>query len=54
MEEENLSLQTQKCVVPKDETKISKLQLQKVNESKERMERPQHKCIMLVFLLCEW
>jgi hypothetical protein len=28
--------------------------LQKVNESKERMERPQHKCIMLVFLLCEW
>jgi hypothetical protein len=40
MEEENPSLQTQKCVVPKDETKISELQLQKVNESKERMERP--------------
>jgi hypothetical protein len=36
MEEENLSLQTQKNVVQEDETKISKLQLEKLmNQRKE-------------------
>jgi hypothetical protein len=51
MEKENHSFQTQGNVVSKDE--VIKLHLQKVNGSKKSMERMEHKCIVLGFLLCE-
>ncbi len=52
LEEENPNLQTQKRVVPKNEIKITKLQLEKLMYQRKKW-RPQQKCIMLVILLCE-
>jgi hypothetical protein len=43
-----------KKVLPRRWNRNNKITIGKINETKEEMERPQQKCIILVFYLFDW